>query len=150
MAFSHIDNSGKIQMVNISPKEVTLRTAVAQGTIIMHKDTILKLQKKNLKKGDPIACARIAGIMAAKKTSDFIPLCHPLLINDIRVECTILEDRVDITATVVCGGKTGVEMEALFAVSVAALTIYDMCKAVDKSMIIRDICLKSKKKEQLS
>ncbi|NLD93954.1 MAG: cyclic pyranopterin monophosphate synthase MoaC [Fibrobacter sp.] len=145
--FSHIDEQGSMTMVDVSAKGKSLRTAVAKGDIIMQEETIKQLQGMLLKKGDALACARVAGIMAAKKTADLIPLCHPLLLNNVSVDFVIHPDRVGITATVACEGSTGVEMEALTAVSVAALTLYDMCKAIDKKMIISNMYLVSKKKE---
>jgi len=147
--FSHIDDEGRVKMVDISDKAVVKRTAVAGGSIHMKEETIRLLSEGSIKKGDPIASARIAGIMAAKKTSDLIPLCHPLPLDRIAVDFNIGRDRIDIEATVINTAKTGVEMEALTAVSVAALAIYDMCKAVDKEMAITDISLKSKKKEEV-
>ncbi len=149
MEFSHIDKDGGIRMVDISEKAAVKRTAVAAGEIRMEKETIRLLSEKALKKGDPIASARVAGIMAAKKTSDLIPLCHPIPIDNIGIDFRVGEDRIAIEATVVNVAKTGVEMEALTAVAVAALTIYYMCKAVDKSMTIGEISLKSKKKEEI-
>ncbi|MBN2071920.1 MAG: cyclic pyranopterin monophosphate synthase MoaC [Candidatus Krumholzibacteriota bacterium] len=149
MDFSHIDQEGKVKMVDISGKALVKRTAVAAGSIRMKTETIAMISDRLLKKGDPIATARIAGIMAAKRTSDLIPLCHPLPIDNINIEFDIQEERIEIEATVVNAAKTGVEMEALTAVSVAALAIYDMCKAVDRDMIIGDIVLRSKKKEEL-
>lgn len=145
--FSHIDEQGTMTMVDVSAKGKSLRTAVAKGDIIMQKETIIQLRGMLLKKGDALACARVAGIMAAKKTADLIPLCHPLLLNNVAVDFVIHSDRVEITSTVICEGSTGVEMEALTAVSVAALTLYDMCKAIDKKMVISNVVLVSKKKE---
>lgn len=145
--FSHIDRSGTVKMVDVSDKCISLRTAVAGGEILMQESTIQQLTGLVLKKGDAIGCARIAGIMAAKKTSDLIPLCHPLLLCDVSVDFDIKPDRIEIQSKVVCEGCTGVEMEALTAVSVAALTLYDMCKAVDKSIKIHNIHLVSKRKE---
>jgi len=147
--FSHIDTSGAMNMVDISKKGTVLRTAVASGTITMQLSTIYQLEGMLLKKGDVLACARVAGIMAAKKTADLIPLCHSLLLNKIDIAFLVKHDGVEITATAVCTGSTGVEMEALTAVSVAALTIYDMCKAVDKTMAITNVHLVSKTKEAL-
>lgn len=149
MEFSHIDQDGSIRMVDISEKAVVKRTAVAVGEIQMKKETINMLSKGLIKKGDPIASARVAGIMAAKRTSDLIPLCHPLPLDNIGIDFKVGEDRIAIEARVVNVAKTGVEMEALTAVSIAALTIYDMCKAVDKGMTIGKISLKSKKKEEV-
>lgn len=145
--FSHIDETGKIKMVDVSSKGKLLRTAIAMGEILMLETTILQLNDSLLKKGDALACARIAGIMAAKKTSDLIPLCHSLILNDVSVDFEIKTDRIVLRSKVVCEGSTGVEMEALTAVSVAALAIYDMCKAVDKQMTIQGIHLVSKTKE---
>ena len=149
MEFSHIDEDGSIRMVDISGKKVVKRTAIAAGEIWMKKETIDMLSKRSLKKGDPIASARVAGIMAAKRTSDLIPLCHPLPLDDIGIDFKVGEDRIEIEARVVNTAKTGVEMEALTAVAIAALTIYDMCKAVDKGMTIGKISLISKKKEEI-
>ncbi len=136
-------------MVDISAKGKSLRTAIAQGEIWMQEITIQHLQDMLLKKGDALACARVAGIMAAKQTASLIPLCHPLLLNDVSIGFSVLKDRIEISAKVVCEGSTGVEMEALTAVSIAALTLYDMCKAVDKKMCIQNIRLISKKKDLL-
>ena len=147
--FSHIDDKGKVKMVDVSGKPVSKRTAVASGSIRMAADTVKKLREGSLKKGDALATARIAGIMAAKRTSDLIPLCHPLPIDDIAVKLELKEDSVDIEAVVISTARTGVEMEALTAVSVAALALYDMCKAVDKGMIIEKVTLRSKTKEEV-
>ena len=150
MGFSHIDADGRVTMVDVSGKPVVKRTAVASGVIRLKAETIELLQKGLMKKGDPLAAARIAGIMAAKKTGELIPLCHPLPIDQVRVELAVGRDAITIEAVVTTTAKTGVEMEALTAVSIAALTIYDMCKAVDKSMTIENITLTSKKKEPLA
>jgi len=147
--FSHIDDEGKVKMVDVSGKPVSKRTAVAAGSIRMAADTIEKLREGTLKKGDALATARIAGIMGAKRTSDLIPLCHPLPIDDISVGLELKEEAVEIEATVTSTARTGVEMEALTAVSVAALTLYDMCKAIDKSMIIESVTLRAKTKEEV-
>ena len=149
MEFSHIDSNGKIKMVDVSKKAVARRTAVASGNIRMQEETIELVKKGLIKKGDPIACARIAGILAAKKTGELIPLCHPLPIDQVQIEFKIGKRLIEITAEVITTAKTGVEMEALTAVSVACLSIYDMCKAVDKQMVLSDITLKSKKKESV-
>jgi cyclic pyranopterin phosphate synthase len=146
--FSHIGQSGEVKMVDISGKEVEKRTAVAAGAILMSEETVTMISEGLLKKGDPLATARIAGIMAAKKTSDLIPLCHPLPIAKVGVDFEMGKGRIDIEATVVTTARTGIEMEALTAVAVAGLAIYDMCKAVDKSMTICEIRLVSKKKEK--
>ncbi len=147
--FSHIDREGKVKMVDVSGKPVSRRTAIASGYVRMAGETVEKLREGLLKKGDALATARIAGIMGAKKTSELIPLCHPLPIDDIAVDLELKEDGVSITSTVTCTARTGVEMEALTAVSVAALTLYDMCKAVDKNMTIENITLMSKTKEDI-
>lgn len=150
MEFSHIDSSGQVTMVDISDKPVVKRTAVATGTIYLTTKTIEMIKKGLMKKGDPLASARIAGIMGAKRTGELIPLCHPLPIDQVSVDFKIGKDRIGIESKAVTTAKTGVEMEALTAVSIAALTIYDMCKAVDKKMVIANITLKSKKKEPVS
>ena len=147
--FSHIDDEGKVKMVDVSGKPVSKRTAVAAGSIRMAADTVAKLREGLLKKGDALATARIAGIMGAKRTSDLIPLCHPLPIDDIAVRLELKDEGVDIEATVTSTARTGVEMEALTAVSVAALALYDMCKAIDKGMIIEKVTLRSKTKEDV-
>jgi len=133
-------------MVDVGAKPDSKRIAVAKGAIFLAKETIKLIKANQLKKGDVLGVARIAGIQAAKRTSELIPLCHPLMLNNISVDLAVKTDRVEIEARVECIGKTGVEMEALTAVSVAALTIYDMCKAVDNKMRIGDIelCHKSK------
>ncbi len=147
MDFSHIDETGRVRMVDVSGKQAVKRTAVATGTVRMNRGTIDQIAEGLLKKGDPLATARVAGIMAAKRTADLIPLCHPLPIDRVSVDFETGEGDVRIRAEVVTVARTGVEMEALAAVSVAALTIYDMCKAVDKEMEIGDIKLESKTKE---
>ena len=140
---THIDSKGRPKMVDISEKPDTQREAVARGTVRMQDSTFQLLKKGEMAKGDVLAVAQLAGIMAAKKTPDLIPLCHPILIGDIKVELGLDEEKgaVEITATVQSTGKTGVEMEALTAAAVAALTIYDMCKAVDRGMKIENIRL---------
>ena len=147
--FSHIDKEGKVKMVDVSGKPVSKRTAVASGSIRMAAGTVAKLREGTLKKGDALATARIAGIMGAKRTSDLIPLCHPLPIDDIAVRLEMRDEGADSEATVTSTARTGVEMEALTAVSVAALTLYDMCKAIDKGMIIENVTLRSKTKEDV-
>jgi cyclic pyranopterin phosphate synthase len=143
---SHLDASGRARMVDISDKPETERIAIASGEVHMRPDTLAEIQAGSLKKGDVLAVAQIAGVLAAKRTSELIPLCHPLPINQIVVE--IEPDSkipgVSITATVRTTGKTGVEMEALTAVAVAALTVYDMAKAVEKTMRIQNIRLVEK------
>jgi cyclic pyranopterin phosphate synthase len=143
---SHIDEEGQARMVDVGHKPETIRTAVAKGSVLMLPETLRLILEGNIKKGDVLSTARIAGIMAAKKTSDLIPLCHPLPITHVEVDFSIVqeESRIDIEAAVRVTGKTGVEMEALTAVSAAALTIYDMAKAVDRGMRITDIHLASK------
>ena len=144
--FTHMDDKGRIRMVDVSEKKITHRTAVATGTILMNEDTFNAISENRLNKGNVLETARIAGIMAAKKTSELIPMCHPLAITHAIVD--FIPDRealaIHITAEVKISDRTGVEMEALTAVSVAALTIYDMCKSHDKNMTIQEICLDEK------
>ncbi len=144
--FTHFDDSGQARMVNVGHKEDTLRRATATGSITMSKEAYQLVRQGDIAKGDVLGVARVAGIMAVKKVDQLIPLCHPLAVSGVDMEFFFVDDRlsVDIEATVSITGKTGVEMEALTAVSVAALTIYDMCKAVDKGMIISDIRLEKK------
>ena len=144
--FTHFDKDGKARMVDVSDKAETERSATAKGSVIMQPATLALIKDGGVKKGDVLSVARLAGIMGAKKTPDLIPLCHPLALTSVQVDLTLDEARnaVDITATCKLVGKTGVEMEALTAVSVAALTVYDMCKAVDKGMQIVDIRLTHK------
>jgi cyclic pyranopterin phosphate synthase len=144
--FTHFDKEGKARMVDVSDKAETERIATANGSVIMQPATLALIRDGGVKKGDVLSVARLAGIMGAKKTPDLIPLCHPLALTSVQVDLTLDEARnaVDITATCKLTGKTGVEMEALTAVSVAALTVYDMCKAVDKGMQIVDIRLTHK------
>lgn len=141
---SHLDSEGRAAMVDVGDKPETARTAVARGSVLLSPATIALLRDNAVPKGDVIATARIAGIQAAKRTSELIPLCHPLPLTHCAVDLTILDDRVDIDATASITGRTGVEMEALTAVSVAALTVYDMVKAVDRSAVITDIRLEYK------
>ena len=136
---SHLDNQGQAHMVDVSGKDVTTRSATARARVLMLTDTVSLLRDGLAKKGDVLATARIAGIMAAKKTSDLIPLCHPLMISRVSVDFQIGDGVVDVEATVKVEGKTGVEMEALTACSVACLTVYDMLKAVDRGMKITDL-----------
>ena len=145
-ALTHFDKSGNAHMVDVGAKEITERVAVARATVTMQAATIKLIQTKTAKKGDVLAVAQLAGIMAAKKTSDLIPLCHPLALSSVDLKLTIDAKRraVDIEATCKLKGRTGVEMEALTAASVAALTIYDMCKAVDRGMVISDVKLAHK------
>ncbi len=138
---THFDDKGAAHMVDVSGKEVTARVAVAKGRITMAAETLRLITEGKAKKGDVLGVARLAGIMAAKKTHDLIPLCHPLSLSKVSVELTPATDGIDIEATVKTTGQTGVEMEALTAVNIAALTVYDMVKAVDKGMVISDIRL---------
>ncbi len=142
--FSHLDPDGQAHMVDISEKQDSKRTAKAKATISMAKETIVALQQGDLPKGDVFAVARVAGIQAAKRTGDIIPLCHPLMLSSVKVEFEIIDDKVEIEAEVTTVGRTGVEMEALTACSVSALTIYDMCKSMDKRMEITDLALLQK------
>ena len=143
---THLNSGGEARMVDVSQKGDTQREAVAKGRVIMKPSTLEQIKSAGLKKGDVLAVARVAGIMATKKTPDLIPLCHPILIDDISIDFDLSgEDSVGITTTVKSSGKTGVEMEAMVATSVAALTIYDMGKSVDRGMTISEICLESKK-----
>ncbi|MFH1662954.1 MAG: cyclic pyranopterin monophosphate synthase MoaC [Chloroflexota bacterium] len=143
---SHIDSKGEAKMVDVSQKSDTVRVAIAKGGIRMKPATLDKIKQNEIKKGDVLSVARVAGIMAAKKTPDLIPLCHTILVDNIAVNFNLIEDDfIEITAEAKSSGKTGVEMEALVAASVAALTIYDMCKAVDKGMTIEQVYLESKK-----
>ena len=140
---SHIDDAGRPHMVDVTAKADTNRTAIAKGSVSMQPETFRLIIEGGSKKGDVLAVAQLAGIMGAKRTPDLIPLCHPLLLGSVDVEFTpdAATNTIEITATVVSTGKTGVEMEALTAVSVAALTVYDMCKAVDRAMKINNIRL---------
>jgi cyclic pyranopterin phosphate synthase len=143
---SHIDDDGKAVMVDVSSKDITSRVATAGGTVFMKPETMQLVQEGGMKKGDVLSVARLAGIMGAKKTPELIPLCHPLALQKIDIELSLDPQRnaIDIEATCKVAGQTGVEMEALTAVSVAALTIYDMCKAVDRTMRLTDIRLLAK------
>ena len=142
MGLTHIDENGAARMVDVGDKEYTRRTAKAQAVVTMKAETLELIKEGNIKKGDVFSCARIAGIMAAKKTFEIIPMCHPLPLEKIAVDIEAINDtQVKIISTVSCTYKTGVEMEALTAANVAALTIYDMCKAVDRGMEISDCCL---------
>ena len=141
---SHVDRAGRIRMVDVGAKPVTAREAVARGRVSMSPSAARLLREGRGPKGDPVQVARLAGIMAAKRTSDLVPLCHPLPITHARVDLTPLADGYEIEAEVATGAQTGVEMEALTAVAVAALTVYDMLKAVDRSMRIGDIRLVAK------
>ena len=166
MTLTHLDEQGRARMVDVGDKADTERVAVARGAISMRAETLALIRAGGLEKGDVLAVARVAGIMAAKKTSELIPMCHPLMLTNVKVEFDVAAEeegdkgdkgdegdegrgarelaRIEITATVQTRGKTGVEMEALTAVSVAALTIYDMAKAVDRAMRIQDVRLARK------
>jgi cyclic pyranopterin phosphate synthase len=143
---THLDQDGAANMVDVSEKSVTSRTAIAQGCVVMQPETMALIRSGDAKKGDVLGTARLAGIMASKRTHELIPLCHPLLISKVRVDCA-LDDAlpgIRVTAEVKVSGQTGVEMEALTAVSVACLTVYDMVKAADKGMRIENIRLQMK------
>jgi cyclic pyranopterin monophosphate synthase len=142
--FSHLDDQGRARMVDVSAKAESARRAVASGIVKMSPTTVAAIRNAQIPKGDPFETARIAGILAAKQTATLIPLCHPLPISHADIEIELREDGAYLTATVATRAATGVEMEALAAVSVAALTIYDMCKAVEKGIVISDIRLESK------
>jgi cyclic pyranopterin monophosphate synthase len=146
MSLTHIDEHGKASMVDVSEKPSSVREARAFARVIMQPETLAHIQANSLKKGDVLAVARIAGIQAAKKCADLIPLCHPLMLTKVAVDFKInsQENAVEIYTLCKLTGQTGVEMEALTAASVAALTIYDMCKAVDMDMVIESICLLEK------
>lgn len=148
MELSHIDEQGRARMVDVGAKPVTERMAIARGRVRMQPETLALIQANAVKKGDVLIVAQIAGIQAAKRTHELIPMCHPLLLSHVSVDLTPVQSGdqawVEIKATVQVTGKTGVEMEALTAVSVAALAVYDMCKAVDRAMSISDIWLEHK------
>src|SRR5262249_38959095 len=144
MSLTHTDEEGRAKMVDVGDKPVTTRTATASGFVRMAAATLEAIRAHRTPKGDPLEVARIAGIMAAKHTSELIPLCHNLPLTQADVRLDLKSDGIAITATARTDGKTGVEMEALTAASAAALTLYDMCKAIDKSMVITDIRLESK------
>jgi cyclic pyranopterin phosphate synthase len=147
---SHVDAHGEVRMVDVGDKPVSAREAVARGAIRMSREAVRLIRAGAVKKGDPLQTARVAGIMAAKRTADLIPLCHPLPLTHIDVSLTAVKGGYDIEARVRTVARTGVEMEALTAVSAAALTIYDMLKAVDKAMVIGEIRLVEKRKRLLS
>ena len=144
--FTHFNEQGRAKMVDVGEKPVTVRTAVAAGRVLVNENTFALIKSGGMKKGDVLTVAQVAGVMGAKRTPYLIPMCHPILIDGINLELSLDEARhsVEIRATVSCDGRTGVEMEALTAVSTAALTVYDMCKAVQKDMVISDIRLVSK------
>ncbi len=146
MDLSHLDEKGRVRMVDVTEKPVTERRAVAHGEVRAASETIRKIAADEMGKGDVLTTAKIAGISAAKRTGDLIPMCHPIPLTHVEIDITLNEDagKIDLLATAVASGRTGVEMEALTAVSVAALTIYDMCKAVDRTMEIASILLVEK------
>ncbi len=141
---THVDQDGQATMVDVSAKDITKRIARASGKVIMKPETVAAVRANQTPKGDPLESARLAGIMAAKQTPGLIPLCHPLLLEHVDVKAEVVDDGVALESSVTMSGKTGAEMEALTAVTVAALTVYDMCKAIDKSMIISEIRLEAK------
>ena len=144
--FTHFNEQGRAKMVDVGEKPLSQRVAVAAGRVLVNENTFALIRSGGMKKGDVLTVAQIAGVMGAKRTPDIIPMCHPILMDGIILELSLNEERrcVEITATVSCDGRTGVEMEALTAVSTAALTVYDMCKAVQKDMTITDIRLLKK------
>ncbi|HKC64866.1 MAG TPA: cyclic pyranopterin monophosphate synthase MoaC [Pyrinomonadaceae bacterium] len=142
--FSHVDRQGRVKMVDTSAKLVTARRAVASAHVLMSPETVKAVREHRTPKGDPLETARLAGIMAAKRTAELIPLCHPLPLTHIDVRAEVTDEGIYIEAEAATEAQTGVEMEALTAATVAALTIYDMCKAVDKAMTITDVCLELK------
>jgi cyclic pyranopterin monophosphate synthase len=141
---THVDETGAARMVDVSGKDVTARTATASGRVLVSEQVVALLRGEGVPKGDALAVARIAGIMGVKQTPSLIPLCHPLAVSGVSVELAVADDAVEITATVKTTDRTGVEMEALTAVSVAALTVVDMVKAVDKGAIITDVRVETK------
>jgi cyclic pyranopterin phosphate synthase len=141
---THIDDSGAARMVDVSAKDVTTRSATASGRVLVSPEVVALLRGAGVPKGDTLAVARLAGIMGAKQTPTLIPLCHPLAISGVTVDLSVVDDAVEITATVRTTDRTGVEMEALTAVSVAALTVIDMVKAVDKAAVITDVRVEAK------
>lgn len=145
-SLTHVNEAGRARMVDITEKSITSRTAIARGRVRMEPETVRLIAHHGMKKGDVLAVAQVAGIMAAKRTSDIIPMCHPIHLTGVDLDFTLHEEMglVEIEATAKVMGQTGVEMEALTAVSVAALTIYDMCKAVDKGMVIEEVYLLKK------
>ena len=144
--FTHFNDQGRAKMVDVGEKSITRRTATAMARVLVNENTFALIETGGMKKGDVLTVAQIAGVMGAKHTPDLIPMCHPILMDGIDLKLSLCRERlsVEIMATVSCDGRTGVEMEALTAVSTAALTVYDMCKAVQKDMVISDICLLEK------
>src|SRR5262245_10332453 len=141
LSFTHLDPLGRARMVDVTPKDPTHRRAIARGRVQMQPDTTAAIANREVKKGDVLAVARVAAIQASKRTSDMIPLCHPLLVGAVSVNFEIADDYVEVEVQVETVDRTGVEMEALHACSVACLTIYDMCKSADRGMVIGDIAL---------
>lgn len=144
MSLTHLDNEGRARMVDVGGKQPTVRVATASAFVRMNDETIRAIKEHKTPKGDPLETARIAGIMAAKKTSELIPLCHPLPLNQVDIDIEIEDTGIKILASARTEAKTGVEMEAMVAAATAALTIYDMCKALDKSIVISEVRLESK------
>jgi cyclic pyranopterin phosphate synthase len=146
MDFTHFNEQGRAKMVNVGDKQVTVRTATAAARVLINRNTFELIKTGGMKKGDVLTVAQVAGVMGAKRTPDIIPMCHPIIIDGIDLKLSLDEEHcsVEIEATVSCDGRTGVEMEALTAASTAALTVYDMCKAVQKDMVITDLRLLSK------
>ena len=144
--FTHFNEQGRAKMVDVGEKPISQRVAVAAGRVLVNEKTFALIQSGGMKKGDVLSVAQVAGIMGAKRTPDLIPMCHPVMVDGINMELSLNGHRksIEIKATVTCDGKTGVEMEALTAVSTAALAVYDMCKAVQKDIVITDIRLLSK------
>ncbi|MBR4549662.1 MAG: cyclic pyranopterin monophosphate synthase MoaC [Oscillospiraceae bacterium] len=144
--FTHFNEQGRAKMVDVGEKPVTVRTAIAAARVLVNRRTFELIRSGGMKKGDVLTVAQVAGVMGAKHTPDLIPMCHPILIDGIDMQLSLDEERcsIEIRAEVSCGGRTGVEMEALTAVSAAALTVYDMCKAVQKDMLITDVRLLEK------
>lgn len=147
---SHVDDQGRARMVDVGMKGVQHRVAVAEGEIYLSAETCALIRDNQIRKGDVLTVAKIAGIQAAKETASLIPLCHPLPIDGIELNCTLDKDRVTVQSRISTDGKTGVEMEAITAVSVALITVYDMCKAVDKNMVIGNIRLLEKTKSDIN
>ncbi len=141
MSFTHLDPMGRARMVDVTPKDPTHRRAVARCKVYMKPETTVAVANREVKKGDVLSVARVAGIQAAKRTAEMIPLCHPLLVGSVSVNFEIGDDHIAVEAHVDCVDRTGVEMEALHACSIAALTIYDMCKSADRGMVIGELAL---------
>ena len=144
--FTHFNDQGRAKMVDVGEKNITRRTATAMARVFVNENTFALIQSGGMKKGDVLTVAQVAGVMGAKHTPDLIPMCHPILMDGIDLKLSLNREKlcVEILATVSCDGRTGVEMEALTAAATAALTVYDMCKAVQKDMVISDICLVEK------